>query len=65
MPVSEPDGLKRYTFRHLPFLIEVSSCVPDLQCTYQKLDGEYLFATRIMAMVESDSVGYTAYIADG
>lgn len=33
----------------------------DRRTTYQKLFGEYLFATNRIATVESSSVGYTPY----
>lgn len=32
---------------------------------YQKFDGEYLFATRRIARVESAEVGKTAWVEEG
>lgn len=34
-------------------------------CAYQKFEGEYLLATRMMARVESESVGMTARVDEG
>ena len=32
---------------------------------YQKFEGEYLFATRTIARVESEDVGNTAWVEEG